>query len=180
MADTNIPVTSTSSKRTRKADTAVGAPVTGTVVGDDVLDDGVVDGTSRASTRADLRTAANTAVDRVKEEAGRGREQALAAASTYAEQGKGKAAGALTTLSGLIVEAAKMLEENFGHKAADPVRAQADRVSGAARHLETADVDELTAELKTFARNNPVLSVGAVAVVGFVLGKLLSGGGHDD
>ena len=119
-------------------------------------------------------------MDRVKEEAARGKEQAYAAAATYADTGKGKAAGALTTLSGLIVEAAKMLEENFGHRAADPVRAQADKVSGAARHLETADVDQLTNELKVFAKNNPVLSVGAVAVVGFALGKLLSGGGHHD
>ena len=135
---------------------------------------------SQPSTRDHLANAKDSAVTRVKDEATRGKEQALATAASYADQGKGKAAGALTTLSGLIVEAAKMLEENFGHKAADPVRASADRVSGAARHLETADVDQLTAELKTFAKNNPVLSVGAVAVVGFALGKLLSGGGSDD
>lgn len=131
------------------------------------------------STRDHLTNAKDSAVSRVKEEAAKGKEQALATATTYADQGKDKAAGALTTLSGFIVEAAKMLEENFGHKAADPVRASADRVSGVARHLETADVDQLTSELKAFAKNNPVLSVGTVAVVGFALGKLLSGGSRD-
>lgn len=172
-----------------------GAPATGTVSGDAVVGNTAVMGTSASELggtagsdpgsvatgkRDEMRDKASAVVDRVKVEASKGKEQALAAASTYADQGKGKAAGALTTLSGLIVEAAKMLEENFGHKAADPVRAQADKVSGAARHLETADVDQLTAELKSFAKNNPVLSVGAVAVVGFALGKLLSGGGHND
>lgn len=175
--------------------TATGAPAAGTVAGDSMIGDTAVMGTSAselggtagsdpagvATAKSDeLRDKASAVVDRVKVEATKGKEQALAAASTYADQGKGKAAGALTTLSGLIVEAAKMLEENFGHRAADPVRAQADKVSGAARHLETADVDQLTAELKAFAKNNPILSVGAVAVVGFALGKLLSGGGHHD
>lgn len=176
MADTTTPATNITTKRTTRKD-AVGAPVTGTVLGDTVVGD---DMTATSPGTGDLRGKASTAVDRVKVEAAKSKDQAMAAAHTYADQGKGKAAGALTTLSGLIVEAAKMLEENFGHKAADPVRAQADKVSGAARHLETADVDELTAELKTFAKNNPVLSVGAVAIVGFALGKLLSGGGRDD
>ncbi len=163
-----------------KARGAMTAPVAATDDTDST--DAAMTGSTRtgSSTRADLKTAANTAVDRVKEEAAKGKEQALATAATYADTGKGKAAGALTTLSGLIIEAAKMLEENFGHRAADPVRAQADKVSGAARHLETTDVDQLTTELKAFAKNNPVLSVGAVAVVGFALGKLLSGGGHSD
>lgn len=151
---------------------SMGAPVTGTVVGS--ADDGAL----ALDTMSSDRFATGT-MSRVKEEASRGRDQALAAASTYADQGKGKAAGALTTLSGLIVEAAKLLEENFGHKAADPVRAQADRLSGAARHLETSDVDQLATELKVFAKENPILSVGAVAVVGFALGKLLTGGGKD-
>ncbi len=152
-------------------DATLGAPVTGTVLGSHVAGAPDATSTDRASTGA---------MSRVKEEASRGRDQALAAASTYADQGKDKAAGALTTLSGLIVEAAKLLEENFGHKAADPVRAQADRLSGAARHLETSDVDQLTTELKAFAKGNPILSVGAVAVVGFALGKLLTGGGRED
>ena len=180
---------------TPSSTTTTGAPVTGTVAGDTVVGDTAVLGASASelggtagsnptglstSRTDDLRDKASAAVDRVKVEASKGKDQALAAASTYADQGKGKAAGALTTLSGLIVEAAKMLEENFGHKAADPVRAQADKVSGAARHLETADVDQLTAELTSFAKNNPVLSVGAVAIVGFALGKLLSGGGQRD
>ena len=147
---------------------SAGAPVTGTVMGSDVVGAPEVDASPTG------------AMARVKEEASRGRDQALAAASTYADQGRGKAAGALTTLSGLIVEAAKLLEENFGHRAADPVRAQADRVSGAARHLETADIDQLTTELKAFAKENPVLSAGAVAIVGFALGKLLTGGSRAD
>ncbi len=177
MADETLSTTTT----TPVVPTGATSPATGTMAGDLAsANDATATPTSGASTRADLKTAANTAVDRVKEEAARGKEQAYAAAATYADTGKGKAAGALTTLSGLIVEAAKMLEENFGHRAADPVRAQADKVSGAARHLETADVDQLTNELKVFAKNNPVLSVGAVAVVGFALGKLLSGGGHHD
>ena len=184
MADTT-PSTTTST---------AGAPATGTVSGDMVVGDTAVMGTSASelggtagsdpapfgSRADDLKAKATETYGKVKVEAGKGRDQALAAATTYADQGKGKAAGALTTLSGLLVEGAKMLEENFGHKAADPVRAQADRVSGAARHLETSDVDQLTAELTAFAKKNPVLSVGTVAIVGFALGKLLSGGGHDD
>ena len=170
-----------------------GAPATGTVGGDVVPGETTVMGTSASELGGtagsdlattgrtdDLRDKATATFDRVKEEASKGRDQALAAASTYAGQGKGKAAGALTTLAGLLIEGAKMLEENFGHRAADPVRAQADKVSGAARHLETADVEQLTAELTTFAKKNPVLSAGAVAVVGFALGKLLSGGGQHD
>ena len=169
---TSNPAGTTSPVMTSPSPTTASSPTTSSAV--------ATSDTPQTSTRDHLANAKDSAVSRVKEEASRGREQALATAASYADQGKGKAAGALTTLSGLIVEAAKMLEENFGHKAADPVRASADRVSGAARHLETADVDQLTAELKTFAKNNPVLSVGAVAVVGFALGKLLSGGGSDD
>lgn len=148
-----------------------GAPVVGTVDGSDVM--GAPDSTIAGA------SGSSGALARVKEEASKGRDQAFAAASTYADQGRDKAAGALTTLSGLIVEAAKLLEENFGHKAADPVRMQADRLSGAARHLETTDVDQLTTELKAFAKQNPMLSVGAVAIVGFALGKLLTGGRDD-
>lgn len=178
--------------------TPTGAPATGTVSGDVVvggnaMNTGVM-GTSASELGGtagndpsgvggrteEFRAKATETMDRVKVEASRGRDQALAAASTYADQGKGKVAGALTTLAGLLVEGAKMLEENFGHKAADPVRVQADKMSGAARHLQTADVDQLTAELTTFAKNNPVLSAGAVAIVGLALGKLLSGGGQHD
>lgn len=171
MADETISGTHGTPIGASPANAPLGAPVAGTVLGSHVA--GVPD-------TMDTDTPTIGTMARVKEEASRGRDHALAAASTYADQGKDKAAGALTTLSGLIVEAAKLLEENFGHKAADPVRAQADRVSGAARHLEISDVDQLTTELKAFAKQNPILSVGAVAVVGFALGKLLTGGGRDD
>ena len=52
-------------------------------------------------------------------------------------------------------------------------------MAGAAKTLDSKDVDQLMTEAPDFVRKSPAVAIGAAAVVGFVLMRLAKGSDED-
>lgn len=52
-------------------------------------------------------------------------------------------------------------------------------MAGAAKTLDSKDVDQLMTEARDFVRKSPAVAIGAAAVVGFVLMRLAKGSDED-
>jgi len=112
-------------------------------------------------------------------------------ASDYAEQAKATARSAATTaknttgealhgLSKLIAETAETVDAKLGPQYGDYARKAAETVAGAAKSLDEKDIDQLTNEARDFVRKSPAVAIGAAAVVGFVLMRMMRGSTSDD
>lgn len=140
------------------------------------------------------KSAAKAATSAVKNEAAKveattshWREQA----SEYAEQAKTTACNAATSaknttgdalhgLSKLIAETAETVDSKLGPQYGDYARKAAETVAGAAKSLDEKDVNQLTAEARDFVRKSPAVAIGAAAIVGFVLMRMMRGSSSDD
>ena len=112
-------------------------------------------------------------------------------ASDYAEQAKATARSAATTaknttgealhgLSKLIADTAETVDAKLGPQYGDYARRAAETVAGAAKSLDEKDIDQLTEEARDFVRKSPAVAIGAAAVVGFVLMRMMRGSSSDD
>jgi len=148
--------------------------------------------TAKASTRPAMAKAASARASAKKATAsqaaaGHWRDQA----SDYAEQAKSTARNAATSaknttgealhgLSKLIAETADTVDSKLGPQYGDYARKAAETVAGAAKSLDEKDVDQLTSEARDFVRKSPAVAIGAAAVVGFVLMRMMRGSSSDD
>jgi len=149
--------------------------------------------TAKASTRpatakaASARASAKKQATASQAAAGHWRDQA----SDYAEQAKSTARNAATSaknttgealhgLSKLIAETADTVDSKLGPQYGDYARKAAETVAGAAKSLDEKDVDQLTSEARDFVRKSPAVAIGAAAVVGFVLMRMMRGSSSDD
>jgi ElaB/YqjD/DUF883 family membrane-anchored ribosome-binding protein len=103
-------------------------------------------------------------------------EQAKERALALAAEGKIKASDALTSLGKVVSENAGVVDDKLGAKYGDYARTAARAIQETAAKLESKDLDELGTDAAEFVKKNPVLAIGAAAVVGFALAKLFSGG----
>lgn len=101
--------------------------------------------------------------------------QAKEKATTYANEGKAKASGAISGLSKLVSDNAALIDEKVGPKYGDYARSAAQSMQDAAARLDAKDLDELAEDAKEFVRKSPGLAVGLAAVAGFVLARALRG-----
>jgi ElaB/YqjD/DUF883 family membrane-anchored ribosome-binding protein len=127
--------------------------------------DGSGRGVSSADIKAQLRDGANNM-----------REQASGKAREYAEQGKSRATTALDDLSKVVNEAAGSIDERMGPEYGRYARQAADAVSGFADTLRNKQVDELYDNARELVRKSPAVAIGAAAVVGFTLVRLIKSG----
>lgn len=111
--------------------------------------------------------------DQIKAQAGK---TALAAAGTA----KDKTGSALQGLSKLISDTASSVDAKLGPQYGDYARYAAEAVAGAAKSLDAKDIDQLIGEARDFVRKSPAVSIGAAAVVGFVLMRLAKGSDSKD
>jgi ElaB/YqjD/DUF883 family membrane-anchored ribosome-binding protein len=117
-----------------------------------------------------------TTVEKLKEEASSLAGDATEAARKAANQGKDKAAEALSGLSKIANDAAGTVDEHLGKTYGDYARKASASVDGVAAKLQAKNVDELAADATAFVKSRPAIAVGALAAVGLLLVGLFTGG----
>jgi ElaB/YqjD/DUF883 family membrane-anchored ribosome-binding protein len=105
--------------------------------------------------------------------------QAKDAALSGATSAKNVTGEALHGLSKLIADTAETVDSKLGPQYGDYARKAAEAVSGAAKSLDDKDLDQLAEDARNFVRKSPAVAIGAAAVVGFVLMRLMRGSNDD-
>jgi ElaB/YqjD/DUF883 family membrane-anchored ribosome-binding protein len=114
-----------------------------------------------------------------REQAGDYAEQAKTTAWSAAATAKNTTGEALHGLSKLISDTAETVDSKLGPQYGDYARKAAETVAGAAKSLDAKDIDQLAEEARNFVRKSPAVAIGAAAVVGFVLMRMMSGKSND-
>jgi len=105
--------------------------------------------------------------------------QAKDAALNGATSAKNVTGEALHGLSKLIADTAETVDSKLGPQYGDYARKAAEAVSGAAKSLDDNDIDQLAEDARNFVRKSPAVAIGAAAIVGFVLMRLMRGSNDD-
>ncbi|WP_022682679.1 hypothetical protein [Sphingobium bisphenolivorans] len=103
------------------------------------------------------------------------KDQASQTARSAAGVAKDKTGSAMQSLAKLITDTAGTVDAKLGPQYGDYARQAAESVAGAAKSLDSKDVDQLMDEARDFVRKSPAVAIGAAAVVGFVLMRLAKG-----
>lgn len=107
------------------------------------------------------------------------KDKAIEKARAAANQGKERTGGAIGNLGKLIDDSAQTLDENVGEKYGDYARSAADAVSTFAEKIDEKNVDEMVEDARQFVRKSPAVAIGAAAVVGFLISRLIKSGMDD-
>ncbi|MEW4466768.1 hypothetical protein AB1K62_02910 [Parasphingorhabdus sp. JC815] len=105
--------------------------------------------------------------------------RAINSVRTAANEGKTKAGAAIGGLSEMIEGSAKSLDDSVGEKYGNYARSTADAVSSFADKVNSTDVDEMVEEAREFVRKKPAVAIGAAAVVGLLVARLIKSGMDD-
>lgn len=132
-----------------------------------------------AATRDTIKSEASKKASALKGEAATLANQASGKARDAATKGKDKAAEAVGSLAKMLEDSAGTVDTKFGKQYGDYARSAAATVAGLATSLDKKDLEELAASTKDLVKKNPAVSVGAAAVIGFVLARLLKGGSNN-
>ena len=125
---------------------------------------------------AGLKSAAKSAVSDVGDAALGLKDQAADKARGYALLGKDKAVGALENVTKLVNDAAETLDDKLGSQFGDYARRASAAIEGVSSSIDGKDVDQLFDEAKDVIRKSPALAIGAAAVVGFALARVVKAG----
>src|SRR3546814_19245226 len=79
----------------------------------------------------------------------------------------------------MLEDSAGTVDDKFGKQYGDYARSAASTVAGLASTLDQKDLEELAASTRDFVQKSPAVAVGAAAVIGFVLARMLKGGLQD-
>lgn len=107
------------------------------------------------------------------------KDRAINRARSAANEGRTKAGEAIGSLSEMIEGSAKSIDENVGEKYGNYARSAADAVSSFADKVNTKDVDEMVEDAREFVRKKPAIAIGAAAVVGLLVSRLIKSGMDD-
>ena len=132
-----------------------------------------------AATGATIKSEASKKAASLKADASNLAGEAKTKAREAATKGKDKAAEAVGSLAKMLEDSAGTVDNKFGKQYGDYARTAASTVAGLASSLDKKDLDELAAATKDLVKKNPAVSVGAAAVIGFVLARLLKGSSSD-
>lgn len=132
-----------------------------------------------AATRDTIKSEASKKASSLKDDATNFANQASAKARDAATRGKGKAAEAVSSLAKMLEDSAGTVDDKFGKQYGDYARSAASTVAGLASTLDQKDLDELAGATRDFVKKSPAVAVGAAAVIGFVLARMLKGGSND-
>lgn len=132
-----------------------------------------------AATRDTIRAEASKKAASLKDDATTFANQASAKAREAATKGKQKAAETVGNLARMLEDSADTVDTKFGKQYGDYARSAASTVAGLASTLDEKDLDELAGATRDFVKKSPAVAVGAAAVIGFVLARMLKGGSND-
>jgi len=107
------------------------------------------------------------------------KDRAISSARSAANEGRTKAGAAIGSLSEMIEDSAKSIDENVGEKYGNYARSAAGAVSSFADSVNSRDVDEMVEEAREFVRKKPAIAIGAAAVVGLLVSRLIKSGMDD-
>src|SRR3546814_3055485 len=71
------------------------------------------------------------------------------------------------------LDSANTVDEKLGNQYGDYARYAAEAIAGAATALDNKDIDDLVNEARDFVRKSPAVAIGAAAIAGFVLMRLV-------
>lgn len=132
-----------------------------------------------AATRETITTEATRRVKQIREEAATMADTAGTKAREAASKGKDKAAETVGALAKMLDDSAATVDSKFGKQYGDYARSAATTVAGLATSLEEKDLDELAQSTRDFVKKSPAVAIGAAAVIGFVLARMLKGNDDD-
>lgn len=135
--------------------------------------------TSTAKPSAPLKAGATRAAASKSNTGADIKDRAINKARSTANDGKAKAGEAIGTLSEMIENSAKTIDENVGEKYGDYARSAADAVSSFAEKVNAKDVDTMVEDAREFVRKKPAVAIGAAAVVGLLISRLIKSGTDD-
>lgn len=134
-------------------------------------------GKAQETARAAKRTAQD-AVDRVATEAEKVADDAIATgraeADRFVSSGKSQAENVIRSVGRAIEASSQSLEDDGMRATAGYVRAAATGLHRAADEIDEFDTGGVTGRLEGFVRSQPMLTVGVLALAGFVLAGSLN------
>ncbi|MGB5725350.1 MAG: hypothetical protein WBM39_13150 [Parasphingorhabdus sp.] len=135
--------------------------------------------TTKARKAAPLKAGATRAAATKANTTGDFKDRALTKAKSAATQGKERTGNAIENLSKIIEDSAKTIDDNVGEKYGNYARSAADAVSSFAEKLNGKEIDDMVEDARGFVRKSPAVAIGAAAVVGFLISRLVKSGMDD-
>ena len=102
--------------------------------------------------------------------------QATDKARQFADQGKDRATTALDNFSQVVQDAARSVDERLGSEYGQYAHRAADAVTSLADGLRGKSVDDLLEDSRTLIRKSPGVAIGAAALIGFALARVVKAG----
>ena len=171
-------LTSTATGGTAGTVATAGSATAGAFVASSSGDDTGGTSTNRGSGGA-AKGAADKIVSGVKTQVSSLTDQATTKAREYADQGKEKATGALDEFAEVINDAARSIDERLGSQFGEYAHRAAGAVTSLSQNLRGKTVDELLDDSRSVVRKSPGIAIGAAAVLGFALVRLVKAGLDD-
>ena len=121
-------------------------------------------------------TAAQKVVSAAKSQVSTLTDQATSKVREYADQGKDRATSALDDFAEVINDAARSIDERLGSQYGEYAHRAASAVTSLSQDLRGKSVDELLDTSRNLVRKSPGVAIGAAALVGFTLVRLIKAG----
>ena len=102
--------------------------------------------------------------------------QATDRVRTLADDGKAQASSFLQSIAEVLSDAASSIEDKLGDRYAGPGHNASDSIRSLAGKLDDSSVEDLYEAAKGFAKKSPALAIGAAALIGFAVARVLRGG----
>lgn len=138
-----------------------------------------VKNTATKTTASEKAKTTTTKAAAAESDNGNFKERAFSKAKSAAIQGKERTGSAIGGLSRMIEESAQTIDENVGEKYGNYARSAADSVANLADKLNNKEIDEIVEDARLFVRKSPGVAIGAAAVAGFLLSRLIKSGSGD-
>ena len=126
---------------------------------------GGIGGAAAQKIAAAAKTQVNTLTD-----------QATGKIREYADQGKDRATSALDDFAEVINDAARSIDERLGNQYGEYAHRAADAVTSLSQNLRGKSVDDLLDDSRSLVRKSPGVAIGAAALLGFTLVRLVKAG----
>lgn len=123
--------------------------------------------------------AADTIVSQLKDQVSSLRSTAGDRARTYAVDGKRQATDLLGKLADVIQDASSSVETRLGSQYSGFGTRAVDQVNSLARTLDEREIDDLLDDARAFVRRSPAVALGAAALVGFAVARVVRAGVED-
>jgi hypothetical protein len=137
-------------------------------------------GSSSGTTGSSATRAASAATDKivsqVRDQVSTLQGQAADKIRQFADTGKGRATTALSDFSEVINDAARSVDARLGGEYGQYAHRAADALNSFVGTLRDKSVDELLDDTRAVVRRSPGVAIGAAALVGFALARVVRSG----